>query len=712
MTQRTSAHVGATLRFLRCVTLRSESLRSESLRCVFLRAGFLRCGARATILCAAMVAHLGGGCTADSTAEGVATCPSGQERVDGECVESASRGDGRQETDASPSVDAGGGSEADARADAEGSGEADTSSDACTEGERGCADFAIRWECVGGVRVEVPCEGEASCNDGECVALEQLCEPGSILGCEDATTQRLCDETGTEFETRPCPEAAPNCLGSGYCSDDICEPGDRICDGDNALLCNAEGDAFDVVQDCPFGCQRGVCVDPCATTGKDYLGCTFFAADLPNVGEAANTPFAITISNTFDAQVDATISQPGAEDRVVSIAPNDLELVTLGVANLESTGITDNAFRITTTAPVTMHQFNPINSPDVATNDASLLLPATSVGSDYIVTAWPAVGFGGSFSRGFFVIVNVSEDEAEVTITASASLEGGGSVAPMVQGQTETFTLAEGQVLTFMGSAAANADVTGTEISSTAPVAVFAGQECANVPNDSPFCDHLEQQLLPTDTWANEFVAAKFQPRAPANPEPDVYRIVGRDGGTTLTMDPPNPSVHNRTIGRGEIVQFEETRDFVLSATAPIALTQFMIGSSYPGPAGGCDRNGFVTAGCRIPESPACSNDTAIGDPAFLVNVPTDQFLSDYIVLTPAQYVEDYLNIIAPSGTTVRLDGTPITSPPTALGGWDVYRVAVSDGVHRVEADLAFGLYAYGYDCDVSYAYPGGLSLE
>ena len=94
------------------------------------------------------------------------------------------------------------------------------------------------------------------------------------------------------------------------------------------------------------------------------------------------------------------------------------------------------------------------------------------------------------------------------------------------------------------------------------------------------------------------------------------------------------------------------------------------------------------------------------------MNVPTDQFLSDYIVLTPSQYVEDYLNIIAPSGVTVRLDGSPVTTSPQRLAGWDIYRVPVADGVHRVEADVAFGLYAYGYDCDVSYAYPGGLSLE
>jgi hypothetical protein len=47
------------------------------------------------------------------------------------------------------------------------------------------------------------------------------------------------------------------------------------------------------------------------------------------------------------------------------------------------------------------------------------------------------------------------------------------------------------------------------------------------------------------------------------------------------------------------------------------------------------------------------------------------------------------------------------------LGAWAIYRPAVTGGVsHRVTSTQPVGLSAYGYDCDVSYAYPGGLNLE
>jgi len=64
----------------------------------------------------------------------------------------------------------------------------------------------------------------------------------------------------------------------------------------------------------------------------------------------------------------------------------------------------------------------------------------------------------------------------------------------------------------------------------------------------------------------------------------------------------------------------------------------------------------------------------------------------------------------------VRLDGAPVADDAwQPVGTRDTYEIAqvqVSAGPHYLEADIPFGVVSYGYDCHVSYAYPGGLNLE
>lgn len=103
-----------------------------------------------------------------------------------------------------------------------------------------------------------------------------------------------------------------------------------------------------------------------------------------------------------------------------------------------------------------------------------------------------------------------------------------------------------------------------------------------------------------------------------------------------------------------------------------------------------------------------------IGDPAFILAVPVEQFRDDYTFLAPNAYKEDYVNVVAQATAQVSLDGQPIqASSFAAVPGseFKVARVPLSDGTHRITASEPVGIVVYGYHDDVSYGYPGGANL-
>ena len=595
----------------------------------------------------------------------------------------------------------------------------DTTEAGCTPGERRCGSDSAAAVCDGsGQFVPSPCaEGEV-CRGGNCGVPGAFCEPGEVLGCADGRAQRVCPAAGTGFERRDCPADAPNCL-SGECTSQVCVPGARSCQGSSVVVCADDGSSASPVEACEYGCVSGACADPCAGDAKTYVGCDFWALDLDNFG-APGAPdgadaqqYAVTLSNGGASDVTVTVSTPdGAFNQNYTVRAGELLSVPLPQRDVIGTSLTQNSYRIASTGPITAHQFNPQNNVGVFSNDASLLLPSTALGSEYLVLSWPESGAGVTY----FNVVAVEEGTTQVTITAPAGgLSGGAGVPAVAGGATSTFSLSQGQVLAFN---AASGDVTGTWITADKRVAAFTGNECANVPLNVPYCDHIEEQLTPVDAWDTEYVGVKFSPRGT---EDDVWRIIAAQAGTTITTNPPIAGVSGRTLGRGEMIEFRSRADFVVTASGVISLAQFMVGSNYPvSGAGECTRAGdpfpwSPESGCAIPGT--CESSSGVGDPALLFAVPTSQFRADYILLIPGDYERDFLSLVVPRGASLTLDGRPFTTAPVGSvtsGGrtWDLFKQEINDGVHKLVSNQPFGLYAYGYDCDVSYAYAGGLNLE
>ena len=95
----------------------------------------------------------------------------------------------------------------------------------------------------------------------------------------------------------------------------------------------------------------------------------------------------------------------------------------------------------------------------------------------------------------------------------------------------------------------------------------------------------------------------------------------------------------------------------------------------------------------------------------------------DYVFLTPTTYDTDYVAITAPLGSTVSLDGNPVTLSAAGIGssGYSLTTLVLQDGVHVIEASDPIGVMVYAYGGpdppngstrNVSYGYPAGLDLK
>jgi hypothetical protein len=592
----------------------------------------------------------------------------------------------------------------------------------CEPGELTCLTDAERGICnADGSAWDVEfCEAGTVCDAGFC--MEPICEPGVLQGlCLGPNSFGVCSEQGTQWIVGYC-EQGQTCY-EGDCVNYECPPGSTICKGMTAVQeCQEQPDGsyiWVVTDTCDGGlCQDGACLGACEVNIKEnsYLGCDYWALDLANFDQGGAELVALVVSAPVEGE-DATVTITDMS----TVPPTDLTPATLQVADMvvpagglevfmlppnhdiPVSSLTTRSFKVETDAPVTVHQFNPLNGENVFTNDASLLLPDNVGAEEYLIMSWPVRESGAGFV-GYFTLVATQPGETQVEVWPTGAVVAGDGVPALGANQSQTFTLQQGQVLSLGAASTQGNDLTGTRVLASQKISVFGGHECANVPS-APYvnyCDHVEQQLFPLQAWGDTYVADAFMPRN--GNQKDTWRIMAGEAGVNVTLSPLVAGPFNN-MQKGQYVEFAASGSFDITATGPILVGHYLQGSNYPGYSSDsqCGGGGIFDPG------------TGIGDPAFTLVVPTDQFLDSYVFLTPNKYSDDYINLTGPNGTNFLLDGAPVTGVYTPIpgpGGMGVYQLPIADGVHSVTADNPFGLTVYGYDCDVSYAYPGGLRLE
>ncbi|XP_028410633.1 uncharacterized protein LOC114533322 [Dendronephthya gigantea] len=232
-------------------------------------------------------------------------------------------------------------------------------------------------------------------------------------------------------------------------------------------------------------------------------------------------------------------------------------------------------------------------------------------------------------------------------------------------------------------------DMSGTRIFSTKPISVFSGNECANVPTDKGYCDHLVEHIPPVNTWGQRFITAPLAGRRGG----DFFRIMAANQSTDVRIN----GKYIDTLGEGKFIEVDVSSDRYqyIETSKPCLVVQF-------------------SKGQRV--------DSTYTDPFMVMIPPVEQYTAQYTISTPDQnekYFHSYINIIIDTKEIdgLRLDGRSLREEkwvPVWGTTHSAAQIAVTFGVHRVMHDspiVPFAVFLYGYARADSYGYPGGLRL-
>jgi hypothetical protein len=473
------------------------------------------------------------------------------------------------------------------------------------------------------------------------------------------------------------------------------------------------------------------------------VGCEFWAVDLDQqdkYNDPASAPWGVVLSNGSKvAQANVTIeineAAPGEPVQTsvvaqVSIQKDSLEKVVLPTRELDcgvkpndygspGTCLSSRAFRITSSAPIIVYQFNVFEN--AFSNDASLLLPTNALGYVHRIINWvaghpaPTQFFPDLVDRSYVTIVGTKEN-THVKVRPSWRIRGNDPVPAggpgldpieMTIGPFDVLNLeTDNATLQEMTKDPMATDLTGTIVESSQPVAVFSGVETTQAPatveiptypgwtSDSTCClDHLEDQIFPAESVGKNYVITRSPIRSTGGwREPDVIRFLGVAEPAEVTTNLPAPD-DKFTLQPGDIRTTWTQNDIVVTATAPVMVAQILISQGYV-------------------------QGAMLGDPSLTIFPPVDQYRTEYVILTPGSWTQNFVVIAAEQGTQVTLDGGSTTGCIKETAGkldaktYEALRCPLQEGVHHLSGDKPIGIVAYGYGSAGSYAFAGGADVK
>ena len=458
-------------------------------------------------------------------------------------------------------------------------------------------------------------------------------------------------------------------------------------------------------------------------------------AQLTNKGKdfwIAYTSHLDGLNSTMGVYITSTVSTSGTiqvgklAPKKITIKANEVCRVFIGTLNIPGMDFLNNSvylsltdgihqsagIHITTDEPVSV--FSQILRNEK--NGATMVLPVTALGSEYIVPGHNSTAEEGLIKYGEYSAISVVATSPNTIIEIVPAFESR-NLKPAGKAFQVLLPNA-GDV--YMLDSKRKDDISGTVIRSVSsgignckPIAVFSSStwssfNCQDT-TGSPPGDNLYQQIFPIHTWGRKFIGAPFGKAF------TTYRIFFNDprttiqvqqiDGTIITLVKPVASLSNMT-------SYTSNQPILITSSRPVMVAQYM-------------ESGNCANSCVVQKGTDC-----YGDADMVLLNPVEQFIKDiqffsaektYTPAAGSAITDHFVNIMIDKkfSHTVKIDNAPPKGNFKDIQGTeyvylqeDLTTSSLANPVHRITADTGFSAIVYGVGVGESYAYNGGTGLE
>ncbi len=407
-------------------------------------------------------------------------------------------------------------------------------------------------------------------------------------------------------------------------------------------------------------------------SGYSTKGREFWLGFLQNSNGSRMPQLSVFISS--EGGTSGTVSVPSAGwSAPFTVTPNGTTEIPIPLSAAYATtveAVERNGVKITADDSVAVFALNDRSGG----TEAGLVLPAQSLGRDYIAITYPPSGDRARYPSQMRIVA--AEDGTTVEITPVAPTTGGRAA-----GVPFTVTLDAGESYLI----ASTGDLTGTRVRGVGDCrrfALFAGTVSSPVGRCTGN-NHLFEQMFPVTAWGSEYITVPLKARVG-----DIFRILASRDGTQVRIDGGAPIA----LDAGEYRDTLLTTPSAITSDRPIAVAQYSRGAM-------CDN--IIDA-----------------NPFMMLLTPVRQSLRSitFNAFRSTQVTRYYLNILTPSAAVGKatLDGASIAGsfvPVPSNPAYSYAQLTIGQGNHTIVSEGGLAAYVYGFG-QASYGYSSGAGVE